>query len=220
VVVQHAGDDLADLLHVLEDLGADRRVALDLLELLGGQAAGLLQDGLGHADLADVVQQPGHVDLLDVAVAQADLARQVAADERDALAVAAGVGVLGVDRAGQAVQQAHHQAVHVLEQPGVLEVDRRLVGDRVQQLAVDRVELAVGLVEREQPAEHLVLPLERHGDHLPRVGREELERGGRPGRGRAGWSCARGAWPSAGRGAARRRRPAPASSRRRPAPGG
>ena len=76
VVVQHAGDDLLDLLDVLEDPGADLRVLLHLLELFGRQLAGLLQHGFGHADLADVVQQAGHVDLLDVVVGEADLLRR------------------------------------------------------------------------------------------------------------------------------------------------
>ena len=111
------------------------------------------------------MQQAGHVDPLDLGIGAArSAAARCAAEQRHALGVAAGVGVLGVDGAGEAVQQAHHQAVHVLEQHGVLEVDRRLVGDGVQQLAVDRVELAVELVQAEEAAEHLVLALERHGD--------------------------------------------------------
>ena len=43
----------------LEDLRAELRVAADHRELLVGQPPGLVQDAVGHADLADVVQQPG-----------------------------------------------------------------------------------------------------------------------------------------------------------------
>ena len=149
VVMQHAGDDVLDLLDVAQDARADLRVLFHLLEFFGRELAGLLQHGFGHADLADVVQQAGHVDALDLVIGQLDLGRQMPAEQRDALAVAAGVRILGVDRAGEAVQQAHHQAVHVFEQHRVFEIDRRFVGDRVQQLAVDRVELAGGAQRRD-----------------------------------------------------------------------
>ena len=109
-------------------------------------------------------------------LAEADFFGEAPADERDALAVAARVRILGVDGADHRVQQAHHQAAHVLVEHRVLEVDRALVGDRVQQLAVDRVELAAGLVEPEHAAEHLVLALERHRDELARVLGEPRER--------------------------------------------
>ena len=139
------------------------------------EPAGLLQHAFGHADLADVMQQAGHVDAFDLLVAEPDLPGEMPAEQRDALAVAAGVGVLGVDRAGQAVQQAHHQAVHVVEQHRVFEIDRRFVGDASSAACCRRVEIAVGLVQPEQAAEHLVLPLQRDGEQLVRVFAEPAE---------------------------------------------
>ncbi len=130
----------------LKDSGADPRMLFHLLEFFGSEAAGLLQDAFGDADFADIVQQAGHVGAFGEGIAEAGLQGQLPAQDGDALAVAAGVGVLGIHRAGQAVQQAHHQAVHVVEEHGVFEIDGRFVGDGVEELAVLRVEIAAGLV--------------------------------------------------------------------------
>ena len=45
-----------------QDAGAERRMALDLLVLLGRQRLGLLQDLVGQPDLADVVEQRAEPD--------------------------------------------------------------------------------------------------------------------------------------------------------------
>jgi hypothetical protein len=70
-------------------------------ELLVGERARLLQDGIGDADLADVVQQAGQAQPADVAGAHAQLLTDQPTQLGDGLAVAVGVGVLGVDRARQ-----------------------------------------------------------------------------------------------------------------------
>ncbi len=44
---------------MLEDLRAELGMALDDVELLVGELGRLLQDAVGDADLADVVQQTG-----------------------------------------------------------------------------------------------------------------------------------------------------------------
>ena len=60
-----------------EDLGADRRVQLHLLELGRRQLARLVEDVLGHGDLAGVVQQRAGLDGLQrLLVGDAELARQ------------------------------------------------------------------------------------------------------------------------------------------------
>ena len=101
VVVAHALDDVGEERDRLEDLGADLRVALDLLVLLRGQPIGLGDHVVADADLADVVEQPRDVDALDQLARQADLARDLRGVDADALGVAAGVGVLRVDRLGE-----------------------------------------------------------------------------------------------------------------------
>ena len=57
----------------LQDSGADLRVLFHLLEFFRRELAGLLQHGFGHADLADVVQQAGHVDAIDLRARSARL---------------------------------------------------------------------------------------------------------------------------------------------------
>src|SRR5919204_223695 len=50
--------DVLEERDLLEQARADRRVLLDLVELLAREAAWLRQQLAAHADLADVVQQP------------------------------------------------------------------------------------------------------------------------------------------------------------------
>jgi hypothetical protein len=56
-------------------------VRLDQLVLLGAEPAGLVQDAVGQADLADVVQGGEQEDLLDVLVAQAAAGGQLPGDQ-------------------------------------------------------------------------------------------------------------------------------------------
>jgi len=57
-VVPHSGQDVVQLLQVLEDRHADLDVRLDLAELLGRQRAGLLEDVIVDADLATSCSRP------------------------------------------------------------------------------------------------------------------------------------------------------------------
>ena len=63
VVVEHAGQEVGDRLQAGEDAVADLDVLVDVLELLGGERPALAQDGVADADLADVVEQAGEVDV-------------------------------------------------------------------------------------------------------------------------------------------------------------
>ena len=81
--------------HVAEDLGADPRVNLDALELLGRERLGLREDVLGHRHVADVVQQRRRAHRLHVAVGEADRfgqRRRVLLDGSDVLGRAARLG--------------------------------------------------------------------------------------------------------------------------------
>ena len=54
-----------------DDVGPDGRMKADVVELAGRQAAGLGEDVLGHGQLADVVQQRGNLQPLDLVRAHA-----------------------------------------------------------------------------------------------------------------------------------------------------
>ena len=123
MVIEHAGNDVLELLHIAEDARADFRMLFHLVKLFRSQLAGFLEHRLGHADFSHVVQQPGHVNSIDLIVGTPRKAGQMPAEQRHALAVAARVSILGVNRAGETVQQAHHQAVHVAEQNRVLQIN-------------------------------------------------------------------------------------------------
>jgi hypothetical protein len=84
-----------------DDVVAELAMRLHRRVLVVRQRARLLQDPVGHADLADVVQQPGEAYLGDTRRRQAELGRHQRAQLGDGLAVVARARVLRVDGAGQ-----------------------------------------------------------------------------------------------------------------------
>ena len=110
---EHAADALEHLLPV-------DRMALDDRELLVGELAGLVDDLVGDADLADVVQQRGELEVAPVARVEPEGVADGQGERDDAVAVlAAGVGVVGLE------QVAHEQrgaAVGVRERERLVDV--------------------------------------------------------------------------------------------------
>jgi hypothetical protein len=115
--------------------------------LVVGQPARLVQDVVGHAELADVVQDPGAADALDALARQAQLLGDVRAQAPHGLRVVGGADVAQVQRLG------HHQ-------DGLQVLGRRLVADAVQQAVgedhravaaevLGRVHRLVGVVEQD-----------------------------------------------------------------------
>ncbi len=79
--------------------------------------------------------------------------------------MAAGVGVLGVDGACEGVEHAHEKALHILIEGGVLQEDRALAADVVEELEIDGVEFAaVVFVDGEHDAERAAIAFERDAD--------------------------------------------------------
>ena len=70
---------------MLEDAGAQLRVALDLGPLVVVERAGLVQDRVGDAELADVVEDAGGAHALDLVGREAELARDLLRVEADGL---------------------------------------------------------------------------------------------------------------------------------------
>ena len=94
----------AALAKMLLEPGSEASNYLEKVERCSDEAAGLGEDGFGHADLADIVKESREVDAFADIVGEADFLGQGAREVRNALGVAAGVGVLGVQGAGQGVE--------------------------------------------------------------------------------------------------------------------
>ena len=97
VVVEHP-DGLPRELGAAEDLVPQRGVRLDRRVLRRIQRGRLLQDGVGHADLAHVVDEPREPELLHALVVEPEARGDERAQLGHRLAVAAGPRVLGVHR--------------------------------------------------------------------------------------------------------------------------
>ena len=65
-MVAHDWHDRIREADALQYLRAGNRVQLHLLELGGGQLAGLVEDVIGHGELADVVQQRAGLQRFDL----------------------------------------------------------------------------------------------------------------------------------------------------------
>ena len=114
------------------------------------------------ADLADVVQQAGQINRVQVVRVAAQLPGQANREPRHAIAVTAGVRVLGVDGRGECPHDAAEEFGLLVVQGDVAAVDAQDRGHAGHQAGFHRAELAfavgdvagAGVVEREQPAEH------------------------------------------------------------------
>ncbi len=103
--------------HALHDLGAQRSVLLDHLVLVERQLPGLEQDGVGHPDLAHVVDQRGALQQIDPLGAPAADQGQSASQRRHPLGVLTGQRILGVDGPGQGLQPGQSMRAFDLGHP-------------------------------------------------------------------------------------------------------
>ena len=85
-----------------QDSRAEDRVQLDLLVLGIGERAGLPQQRIGHANLADVVQQRAEPEDLEFCLVQAERPADRDRQHADSFGMAGCVGVARVERRGQA----------------------------------------------------------------------------------------------------------------------
>ncbi len=82
-------------------------------ELVIRERPALGENLIADADLADVVQEAGQVDVVLLGLAQPELAPELDGHARHALAVAVGVLILGVDRGGQRARQPDENLLDV-----------------------------------------------------------------------------------------------------------
>lgn len=100
--------------HAADDFRADLRMNADLLELFLGERARFGQDVLGHGELADVVQQRGGLDALDLGLGHAERPRKAGRVHLDAPDVALRRLIFRVDGEGQCLDGRQMQIGHLL----------------------------------------------------------------------------------------------------------
>ena len=101
VLGAHGGGEVRERADRADDLGADRRVLAHDVPLGTAQPAGLLQDRVGHADLADVVQQRHLADRGRVLGVHPELARDLERQLEHRLGMRSGVVLARVERRQQ-----------------------------------------------------------------------------------------------------------------------
>lgn len=121
VVVEHTGEHILKRGDIAEDAVPDFGVKLDGVELFVSQASGFAEHFFGDTDFADIVDQPGNVDALDLFSRQAVGLGETSREIGDAFAVAAGVFVFGVDGGGQGLERAHEHRLLLDIEGGVFE---------------------------------------------------------------------------------------------------
>ena len=100
-----------------DDLGADERVLPHQRPLCVVELAALAQHRLGHADLPDVVQEPGLADDPGLVRRETERDRDAPTRGADALGVAPRVRVLRFERVCQSEQRLIDRALQLLVQP-------------------------------------------------------------------------------------------------------
>jgi hypothetical protein len=90
---------------VAQNLLPVQRVLAHLHPLGLVERARLAQDGVGHADLADVVQQRAELQRAQLLFAEPHLTTQSEAEVDDALGVAVRLGVAGFERRRQSLER-------------------------------------------------------------------------------------------------------------------
>ena len=83
--------------HLFQNLRADQRMDLHLLELFGSQPAGFRDDVFGHRQFADIVQQSGCLQGIELVLTQPDFLADLGGIDADALQMVGRCGVLGFD---------------------------------------------------------------------------------------------------------------------------
>ena len=138
-------------------------------ELLLREPARLCQHGFRHPNLADVVDKPGNVHAADRVLIQPHRPRQLLCEVRNPLGVAAGVGVLGINRSRQCFEGPQKHRVEVFVQRRVLQKDRHAGCGGTEQLHVDtrNLEVRSALLARDQDPDHRLIATDGMNEHRP-----------------------------------------------------
>ncbi len=101
MVLSGDASDVLEAVDAAEDLFGETGMTFDDGELLGGEFAGLVEDGVGDAELAEIVEQSGAVDALDARGSEAEFACDGDGGVGDADGVSEGEGGFGIDDLGE-----------------------------------------------------------------------------------------------------------------------
>ncbi len=110
------GDDRHEVAQGLdgrEDGAADRRVRAHEHPLVGGERPGLIQDRVGHADLADVMEQRAELHAPQLVTGHPHLVRDRSRQRSDPRGVAARVRIPRVDRCRERLHRCEVQLAHL-----------------------------------------------------------------------------------------------------------
>ncbi len=143
VVVPDTRDDRSEAAHRLDDLGPLGGVLHHQLALRAVESARLVEDGVRDPDLADVVQETGNENLVDVFLGKLHLRRQFLGDAGHVGGVVVGVGIAGVQRLGQGQYQVERDSRVALEELRVPDRGGRLGADGGQEVGVGFPEAAL-----------------------------------------------------------------------------
>ena len=136
VVVTHAEDQVL-LEQRADDVGAEHRMLAHQVPLLGVQHAGLEQDAVGDADLADVVEIGGLFGAAYALFGPAQSRAQQHHVGRHARRVAEGVDVLGVQSRAQRLEVTQVHRLDVRVEAGVLDREGELRAHAFEQSSVE-----------------------------------------------------------------------------------
>ena len=160
-------------MQVLQHVVADDGVALQDVELLLRQLAGLTEDGVGNVDLADVVEQPALLEPLPSAVVAGRVLHLPGDRQRvlgDPARVAGGVAVLGVHQLRHRLQRLEDDQLALSEEPRVVDRHRGLGAELGRHpLVVLAERLPLDVVGEEEDADGLGSQHQRHAQDRPRI---------------------------------------------------
>src|SRR5690606_11784170 len=134
VVIEDERQDGREESDRLKDVDAALRVLLDDLELLLGEPALLRDDPLADRDLPDVMELRRDAEALDLLGSEPQLLADADGVMGDARAVAAGVGVLGLERISEAADRREEGLLKVAVEDRVVDGIGHLVRDERQEL--------------------------------------------------------------------------------------
>ena len=170
VMVLNAGKHRRDrrALDVAENLGAVSRVLAHLRELFWCQFSGLVENGIGHGDLADVVQQRRQLRGLALGLGEPEFDGELRGEGGNPFGVAVRIPVARVNRRGDRLDRVQQQPFQLPHQADAVHGDSGLVANRRQQLEIRLVETprrteAVHV----QRTEDFVGRAQRHAHHRP-----------------------------------------------------